>query len=374
MVVGQLHNWYVGPDGSFGAQGWLASTDNPASWIGYRFRIDGVLVALDYPIPGYGNGWAGTNYRRPDIASIYPQYTGNQGFDTTNNLSVDHPFSGPGIPTSGVHTVCLEGLEVTIWQNVECRTRNLDRVSATPMPAASYTTAPDRSTGIFVAYDAPTSQFMQFCSGAVVNSSSGNVVQSAAHCFYNNGAFIPRTGIYFAPGWRATSPQAPYGWFLVDYTVVSGLYISNEDQTYDIAYVHTTTNVQSVVGGLNNAFDGSYPASGMQSGYPFESPSIIGNVLAPTTKKSCTNQMELTQYFTWDDDAVPAYSRWSAPTMLEANCMNLEGGSSGGPWQNGTTTFAVTSAGENDRSGHSANNYGPLLGANALAVFNLANY
>lgn len=83
---------------------------------------------------------------------------------------------------------------------------------------------------------------------------------------YNNGGFENLSNIYFAPGWRQGANAAPYGFFYVDFFSISSSYGANEDSSNDISYVHLSTNIQNVVGGLNVNFGNSVPPSGLLNG------------------------------------------------------------------------------------------------------------
>ena len=92
--------------------------------------------------------------------------------------------------------------------------------------------------------------------------------------------------------------------------------------------------------------------------------------MGTNSEKIWFNAKELTQVFVQDDDS----PRWFAPILIIANCMNLNGGASGGPWYSASTAFSLNSITDTDRSGNAAVTFGPRLGSNAAAVLATVNY
>lgn len=88
------------------------------------------------------------------------------------------------------------------------------------------------------------------CTASVVNSPSGNLVLTAAHCVTGSGV-----GSRFVPAYR--DGNAPYGSWVVRHVVVDKRWATEQDPDDDVAFLvvepastnPTKASVQSVVGG-----------------------------------------------------------------------------------------------------------------------------
>lgn len=116
-----------------------------------------------------------------------------------------------------------------------------------------------------------------YCSASVLNSPGHNLVITAAHCLYGNGATIE-----FAPGFR--NGHSPYGMWTVTSLYVGPLWKSGQSPEQDVAILKIAPlngkQVQSVVGGRSLAM----PTAGRTvrvSGFPSSSntPSVCTNIL-----------------------------------------------------------------------------------------------
>lgn len=153
------------------------------------------------------------------------------------------------------------------------------------------------------------------CTASVVDTPTGNVIVTAAHCVTGTGI-----GTVFAPGYDAGA--TPYGSWIVTGTYVATGWLANQDPQDDYAFLTvapSTTNVatapvQSVVGGVAL---GLAPVSGATvtiTGY------ATGSDDAPIL---CTTQVTFT-------DGYPSFT-----------CGSYPGGTSGGPWMETTAAGSV---------------------------------
>jgi V8-like Glu-specific endopeptidase len=143
-----------------------------------------------------------------------------------------------------------------------------------------------------------------FCTATVVDSPSGDLVLTAAHCVtgHQQGALV------FVPGYA--KGQAPYGIWTVARVIVDSNWQSDADPDDDFAFLvvrraGSTTSVQHLTGAESVGID--KPAGELVTvmGYP-------GQLNTPI---SC------------DNDAV-AYG----PTQLQFDCDGYTNGTSGGPF------------------------------------------
>ncbi|MDQ1749178.1 MAG: hypothetical protein QOE71_234 [Pseudonocardiales bacterium] len=156
------------------------------------------------------------------------------------------------------------------------------------------------------------------CTAAVVTSSSGEVIVTAAHCVAGTGA-----GLVFAPGYQAGT--APYGTWVVQHAYVSAGWLDNQNPEDDVAFLTVSAaaanpsaaTVQAVVGGYSLA---SAPGADDQV-------RVSGYVAGDDVAVSCTADVYLT-------GAYPSF-----------DCAGFAGGTSGGPWiTNGATGTPVLAA------------------------------
>lgn len=129
--------------------------------------------------------------------------------------------------------------------------------------------------GLMPALGAP-----HYCSASVVDSPGHDIVVTAAHCLYGNGATIE-----FAPGFR--NGKTPYGVWTVTSLYVEPAWQSGQSPEADVAFLRIAPlqgrQVQNVVGGRPLAF----PSAGRRvvvSGFPMSSntPSVCASVLVLT--------------------------------------------------------------------------------------------
>jgi V8-like Glu-specific endopeptidase len=145
-----------------------------------------------------------------------------------------------------------------------------------------------------------------FCSASVVNSFTGNVVLTAAHCVYGS---TYATNIEFVPKYH--SGKLPYGaWPVATITVAAGWQRSH-DQNLDFAFLTvsppagTRTPIQLVTGGLWLGIDQGYD-------HPIE---VIGYNDAGNAPIKCASTS-----FKYEANQMKFF------------CLNYQSGTSGGPW------------------------------------------
>jgi V8-like Glu-specific endopeptidase len=145
-----------------------------------------------------------------------------------------------------------------------------------------------------------------FCTASVVNSRTGNLVLTAAHCVYGSG---PASNIEFVPGYH--HGKQPYGaWPVRSITVARG-WQKSHDPNLDFAFLAvsppagTTRPIQFVTGGLWLGIDQGYA-------HPIE---VIGYNNTQDTPIGCaTHSFEF------------------RPTQMKFFCRAFWDGTSGGPW------------------------------------------
>ncbi|WP_181784679.1 trypsin-like serine peptidase [Pseudonocardia pini] len=144
-----------------------------------------------------------------------------------------------------------------------------------------------------------------FCSGSVVDTPTGDVVLTAAHCVAEGDGTPADTGMSFVPGYHAG--EEPYGVWTVDSVAVDPRFLADADPDYDVAFLTVSgpAPIQDVTGGFPVAFDPGVGDRVQAVGYPIEDD-------GPTVRTGVTQR----------------YS----PTQLELPAPGLEDGTSGGPW------------------------------------------
>jgi V8-like Glu-specific endopeptidase len=203
-------------------------------------------------------------------------------------------------------------------------------VTSGPVTSGPVTTAPATSTvAAAVAGPAPSAASVgvlahgasiqaHSCTAAVVASSGGNVIVTAAHCVSGSGA-----GTVFAPGY--VNGSAPYGTWTVQAAYVEPAWTSGQDADADVAFLVVAPSagnsdprpVQQVVGGYPLGTAPTAGAAVRVTGYVSNAPNAI----------TCTAAVYLTVQF-------PSF-----------DCAGFAGGTSGGPW------IAATPAGDPQLSG-----------------------
>ena len=145
-----------------------------------------------------------------------------------------------------------------------------------------------------------------FCTASVVNSSTGNLVLTAAHCVYANGY---SSNLEFVPGYD--DGGSPYGAWPVKKIIVASGWRQHQDPSLDYAYLevapppHSVGPIQSVTGGLSVGFT-------LHDAHPI---TVIGYNDTDQRPIRCS-----TRSFKFD------YSQ------MEFYCRDFWYGTSGGPW------------------------------------------
>lgn len=126
-----------------------------------------------------------------------------------------------------------------------------------------------------------------FCSASVVHSAAGNLVVTAAHCVYSDGA---KSGIAFAPGFH--NGQLPYGSWPVTKVVVSQSWQDTNDPDEDVAFLQVApsangASLESVTGADQIAFSQGFGMPVTVPAYPQGSDTPI-TCVAPAVKFRAT--------------------------------------------------------------------------------------
>lgn len=165
----------------------------------------------------------------------------------------------------------------------------------------------------------------KFCSGATVNSSTKNLVYTAAHCVYNaraeNGPLGPHTNIRFVPAYK--DDVLPFGAWQADAYALDERYYTTPfllpNIEYDAAFLIMKQsggeNLVDVVGGNGLATGNSRTEFTRAWGYPVDPPYDVSSLVKKPALCSINSQ---------PSDAPVA--GWMALTCA------MTGGASGGPW------------------------------------------
>lgn len=192
-----------------------------------------------------------------------------------------------------------------------------------------------------------------FCSGSVVESATGDLVVTAAHCVADGDGTPARTGMSFAPGYD--DGTAPFGYWTVTAAAVPPGWLESGDPDSDVAFLTVSRPdgppIQQVTGAYRIAFG---------------TPGTDGDD-TPVTAVG---------YNDGDDDATTVSG--TAGTLDEDQWQldqpGLDQGASGGPWLTGpddSEILAVT--GGYQQGGDSPDvSYGADLGPAAQAAYRSA--
>ncbi|WP_395294375.1 trypsin-like serine peptidase [Kitasatospora hibisci] len=153
-----------------------------------------------------------------------------------------------------------------------------------------------------------------FCTASVLDSPTGNLLLTAAHCLES------AAGVTFAPGYR--DGRAPYGTWRVTAVHTTAGWSRDGDQDEDFAILETAAadgrRIEDVVGANRLGPDEPFGATVRLYGYPSgsESPLLCTN----TTSRHSTYQRAI-------------------------DCPGYPGGTSGGPWINTATGHVIGAIG-----------------------------
>lgn len=155
----------------------------------------------------------------------------------------------------------MHGRRIRRWTGLLLTTTALAAVSGAPAEADTAPSAQPFSgvgaVGALFSRGAHGGLGKHFCSAAVVNSPSGNMVITAAHCL--DGRVPSR--IVFIPGYNGG--HEPYGMWQVQQVIRDGKWVSHSAPDHDIAFLlvtrpGSTQTLQSLTGGdgLGSPADG----------------------------------------------------------------------------------------------------------------------
>lgn len=188
------------------------------------------------------------------------------------------------------------------------------------------------------------------CSGTVVNSDNKSVVWTAAHCVYGAGAFF--TNLMFIPGYEAGNE--PFGRWPAQQMLVSNAWKANADPFADYAALVVAPDdsgalLADVVGARGIAFN-QQPNQPMQA---LAYPAMPTRLFDGERLHRCAST-----------------GSWRLlPPLIAIGC-DMKQGSSGGGWIiHDEYLWSVTSVGI---AGIGPVQFGPYLGDDALALYNLA--
>ncbi|GAA2266341.1 MULTISPECIES: serine protease [Kitasatospora] len=196
--------------------------------------------------------------------------------------------------------------------------------SAAPGPTTSTAPPGAEADRVGPLFSGPVAPGKHFCTASVIDSPTGDLLVTAAHCVSSPD------GVVFAPGYR--NGKAPYGaWRIVEVFETSGWH-KNANQDQDFAFLRVAPDsegrpIESVVGGIPLGVDESLHETVRLYGYPARSELPL----------LCTN---VTTAFT-------AHQR-------RIDCPAYTGGTSGGPWVSESTGSVVGVIGGYQQGGDTA--------------------
>ena len=172
--------------------------------------------------------------------------------------------------------------------------------------------------------------YLYSCSGSVVQSASGDLITTAAHCVYDtsSGTLFLNNSWVFIPAYDRG--VAPYGIWPARRMLVGDSWRQRTDMNADVAFVAVSTlnnvSIQAYVGSQGIGFNYPRLAYTIALGYP-------GNILNGMVMQRCVGFAQR--------------SRWIFNGYIgQGLSCNMGGGSSGGPWiqnMNSTGLGFVTS-------------------------------
>ncbi|GAY12338.1 hypothetical protein TOK_0733 [Pseudonocardia sp. N23] len=189
--------------------------------------------------------------------------------------------------------------------------------------------------------DGPTGD--HFCSGAVVDTPTGDTVVTAAHCVAEGDGSAPDTDLVFVPGYH--DGVAPFGTWTVSDAAVDQRWIDDADPDLDIAFLVVGRGgagpLQDITGAYRLTVDPGDGGPVQVVGYP-------EGADAPVAPSGVATRF--------------------SPTQLRLADADLPGGTSGGPWlRDGTEVIGVT--GGYQQGGESEDvSYASYLDADAAAL------
>jgi hypothetical protein len=195
-----------------------------------------------------------------------------------------------------------------------------------------------------------------YCSAAVVDAPSGDLVITAAHCVADGDGSPPQTGMSFVPGYH--DHVAPFGVWTVTAAAVDDSWRDHADPDHDVAFLHV-------------ARDGAPPVETVTGGYHLQlNPDPVTPVDAigyPDFADAPTERTGTTSSF--------------SPTQLRLDAPGLYDGTSGGPWLRtagggaagpGVSTVIAVTGGYEQGGLDPDTSYATYLGAAAAALFRQA--
>lgn len=189
--------------------------------------------------------------------------------------------------------------------------------------------------------DGPTGD--HFCSGAVVDTPTGDTVVTAAHCVAEGDGSAPDTDLVFVPGYH--DGVAPFGSWKVGDAAVDRRWIDDADPDLDIAFLTVSRDgagpIQDLTGAYSLTVDPGDGGPVQVVGYPEDAD-------APVAPSGVATRF--------------------SPTQLRLADADLPGGTSGGPWlRDGTEIIGVT--GGYQQGGESEDvSYASYLDADTVAL------
>jgi V8-like Glu-specific endopeptidase len=157
-----------------------------------------------------------------------------------------------------------------------------------------------------------------FCSGAVVDSPTRDIVVTAAHCVISPGTGRARSGLTFVPGYH--DRIRPFGTWSVATVVAARDWTVHGDQDSDVAFLilrpdRSGRRIQDAAGAETLAFNPVAGTRAVAVGYPSRRERPV----------YCASRL-----------------RRLGAHQLEFDCPGLPGGTSGGPFLVGTSPDART--------------------------------
>jgi V8-like Glu-specific endopeptidase len=236
------------------------------------------------------------------------------------------------------------------WPGPSAQTTQLPQADATPpkgIPTAVKFGGVPTTGALFYT----TGARRHFCTAAVVNSTAGDLVLTAAHCVYGTAY---STNITYVPQYH--NGQRPYGAWAVRTIIVAVGWRKSHDPNLDLAFLVVGAaggpKIQARTGGLNIGFNRWYTENRIQ---------VIG-------------------HNNTDDEPIHCGTRSFRfrTGQMEFYCHGFFNGTSGGPWilnfnaRTGQGTVYGDIGGYEQGGDYDWTSYSPYFGSAAKALFQLA--
>lgn len=190
------------------------------------------------------------------------------------------------------------------------------------------------------------------CSGTVVTSGSGSLINTAAHCVFDFKTKSLASGMVFIPGFSAGS--TPYGVWPVTNTILNKKWVTKKDSYDDDFAMVRVAPIFGVIQNLGSrgiGFNQSRHQHVQEYGYPAEGkPTYDGNLLI-----RCESGL------------IKELRRYGGPDGIGMRC-DSQGGTSGGGWV-AQKSFLISNSSHGYPTYNDNQLFGPYFGTKAKQMY-----